>query len=146
MSEFNPYYETSEFKKSFQDLITVSERYYELSREKNVNFEAFAEHLYSEVGHYIYELLQNADDANATEVLFKLEQDSLEFCHNGTKYFTIENIKAICTYGGDGKQREVESIGRFGVGFKSTSRITETPQIRSSQFAFQINHQFIVFE
>ena len=143
LSEFNPYYETSDFKKSFQELITVSERYYELSREKNVNFEAFAEHLYSEVGHYIYELLQNADDANATEVLFKLEQDSLEFCHNGTKYFTIENIKAICTYGGDGKQRDVESIGRFGVGFKSTSRITETPQIRSSQFAFQINHQVI---
>ena len=58
MSEFNPYYETSEFKKSFEELITVSEKYYELSREKNVNFEAFAEHLYSEVGHYIYELLQ----------------------------------------------------------------------------------------
>jgi hypothetical protein len=143
LSEFNPYYETSEFKNSFKELISISERYYEASRQKNANFEAFAEHLYSEVGHYIYELLQNADDANATEVLFKLDANSLEFCHNGTKYFTIENIAAICTYGGNDKSGEIESIGRFGVGFKSTSRITETPQIRSSQFAFQINHQVI---
>ena len=39
--------------------------------------------LYSDKVHFIYELLQNAEDARATEVQFVLNADRLEFEHNG---------------------------------------------------------------
>jgi hypothetical protein len=141
--EHNPYYETDEFKNSFSELVELSKTYFELGKRKRVNFEGLAESLYSEVGHYIYELLQNADDAHATEVKFRLNHDSLELEHNGSIFFTFENIEAICSYGADDKRDQLNSIGRFGIGFKSTSRITDKPEIRSNQFAFQIMNDVI---
>ena len=38
---------------------------------------------YSDQAHFIYELLQNADDALATTARFILEKDKLIFAHNG---------------------------------------------------------------
>jgi hypothetical protein len=46
---------------------------------------------YSEKAHFIYELIQNADDAKATRISFKLKEDGLEFIHNGTERFTLSN-------------------------------------------------------
>jgi hypothetical protein len=39
--------------------------------------------LYSDPSHFIYELLQNADDAGASEVIFNLTSESLKVTHNG---------------------------------------------------------------
>ena len=142
-SKVNPYYETEDFNNSFNELVELSKVHYETGIRKGQNLEGFAEDLYSEVGHYIYELLQNADDAHATNVEFRLLKDSLSFSHDGPNYFTFENIKAITTYGGGEKSKDSTKIGRFGIGFKATSRITENPQIRSNQFAFQILNQVI---
>jgi len=141
--EPNPYYDTEEFKESFNELVKESREYYESSVKKGINLDGLAEDLYSDVGHYVYELLQNADDAHATEVFFRLNKNSLEFSHNGPKFFKIENIRAITSYGANDKTTDPTKIGQFGIGFKSTSRITECPQIRSNQFAFQIIHQVI---
>ena len=44
---------------------------------------------YSEQAHFVYELLQNADDAGATEVRFVLSNNQLLFAHNGTRHFSI---------------------------------------------------------
>ena len=44
---------------------------------------------YAETAHFVYELLQNADDANASEVTIILQNDRLLFKHNGTKHFDI---------------------------------------------------------
>ena len=141
--EHNPYYDSEEFKESFTELVKDSKEYYASSLKKGVNLDGLAEDLYSDVGHYVYELLQNADDAHATEVSLRLNKDSLEFSHNGSKFFKIENIKAITSYGATDKSNDSTKIGQFGIGFKSTSRISENPQIRSHQFAFQINNQVI---
>jgi hypothetical protein len=142
-TQINPYYETPEFKESFIRLAKISREHYESGLEKGQNLEGLAEDLYSEVGHYIYELLQNAEDACATIVKFTLKNESLEFSHNGIKYFTFEDIKAITTHGGGTKSKDSTKIGRFGIGFKSTSRITERPLVQSNQFAFQIINQVI---
>lgn len=40
---------------------------------------------YSDQAHFIYELLQNADDAKATSARFELFKDKLIFAHNGTR-------------------------------------------------------------
>jgi len=46
---------------------------------------------YSDQAHFIYELLQNADDAKATKVRFILEPSRLIFVHNGTRHFSVSN-------------------------------------------------------
>ena len=44
---------------------------------------------YSDEAHFIYELLQNADDAGAEKAEFKLSREGLYFIHNGKTHFTI---------------------------------------------------------
>ena len=46
---------------------------------------------YSDQGHFIYELLQNADDARATNARFILEPNRLIFAHNGMRHFSVSN-------------------------------------------------------
>ena len=48
---------------------------------------------YSDQAHFVYELLQNADDANANSARFVLYNDRLIFAHNGTRRFSILNCE-----------------------------------------------------
>lgn len=41
---------------------------------------------YSDQAHFLYEIIQNADDARASHVRFILKDEDLVFIHNGT-YF-----------------------------------------------------------
>ena len=50
---------------------------------------------YSDRTHFIYELIQNAEDAGATYLTFNLYPDRLVLCHNG-KPFTEADIRGIC--------------------------------------------------
>ena len=77
--------------------------------------------LYPDNAHFIFELLQNAEDMNATDVRFRLYPDHLEFDHNGTKRdFNIGDIDAITSIGNNvQKKNDPTSIGKFGVGFKA---------------------------
>lgn len=109
---------------------------------------------YSEKAHFVYELLQNADDCNATEVHFELNQDGLRFWHNGSVHFsiispTLENdenytgpnghVNAILAIGNSAKEGETEfKIGKFGVGFKAVFQYTATPYIYDDNFSFYI--------
>ena len=46
---------------------------------------------YSDQAHFIYELLQNADDTKATKARFILEEGRLLFAHNGTRLFSVSD-------------------------------------------------------
>ena len=46
---------------------------------------------YSDQAHFIYELLQNADDVKATTAKFILETNGLYFVHSGSVRFTVSN-------------------------------------------------------
>src|SRR3954468_13652602 len=46
---------------------------------------------YSDQAHFIYELLQNADDAKATSASFGLTRDGLVFKHDGETRFSISD-------------------------------------------------------
>jgi len=111
---------------------------------------------YSEQAHFIYELLQNADDVKATKVSFILENDQLLFAHNGTIHFSISDpanekedmengklghINSITSIGGTNKFES--EIGKFGFGFKSVFLYTDTPRIYDPPFIFKIE-RFIV--
>lgn len=101
---------------------------------------------YAETAHFVYELLQNADDANATEVTIVLKADRLLFKHNGTKHFDITaeddekvgDINSITGIGNSSKENAQNKIGKFGVGFKAVFQYTKTPEIYDDTFKFKI--------
>ena len=94
-------------------------------------------HLYSERTHFIFELIQNAEDADATELTFELFEDRLEVRHDG-RPFTDEDVRRICGVGKSGKSEDLTKIGKFGIGFKSVYAYTKTPSIYSSDEHFRI--------
>ncbi len=94
--------------------------------------------LYPDNAHFIYELLQNAEDARATEVRFTLREDSAEFEHNGARLFSLEDVDSITSIGFSTKREDQTSIGKFGVGFKAVFAYTETPEVVSGEYHFRI--------
>lgn len=99
--------------------------------------------LYSDKVHFIYELLQNAEDTRATEVQFVLKPDRLEFEHNGDRLFKIKNVESITNIGSSTKVDDNRSIGKFGIGFKAVFAYTSTPEIESGNFHFRIHDMFV---
>ena len=94
--------------------------------------------LYPDNAHFIYELLQNAEDAKASEVQFVLNTDSIEFEHNGSQLFSISDVESITNIGKTTKKDDPTSIGKFGVGFKAVFAYTSTPEIKSGEYHFRI--------
>ncbi len=107
---------------------------------KNENFAGVKKVIvdnYSDDVHFVYELLQNADDVSATEISFELRKDRLLVTHNGTP-FSEKDLKAICSISKGTKAGDYTKIGRFGIGFKSVFVYTDSPQIYSGMYSFEI--------
>jgi hypothetical protein len=96
-------------------------------------------HLYSERTHFIFELIQNAEDAGATELSFELFDDRLEVSHDG-RPFTEDDVRGICGVGSSAKSGDLTKIGKFGIGFKSVYAYTRTPRIHSPGEHFRIEN------
>lgn len=90
----------------------------------------------SDTAHFVWELLQNAEDAKATSISFKLNKTELQIRHNGSKLFDKSNVEAICNIGGSNKDEN--QIGKIGIGFKSVYNYTDAPQIYSGKYTFKI--------
>lgn len=93
--------------------------------------------IYPDEAHFIYELLQNAEDAEATEVSFRIMDEMLIFKHNG-KQFTDADIDGITNIGASTKKDNYVQAGKFGIGFKSVYAFTETPSIYCDSINFKI--------
>lgn len=108
-----------------------------------------SEQLYSDRSHFVYELLQNAEDAlsrrfrqNSNEnasraVQFRLFSDRLEFRHFGVP-FNEEDVKGVSDVLKGTKKEDVSQIGKFGIGFKSVYAFTASPEIHSGDEHFVI--------
>ena len=94
-------------------------------------------HLYSERTHFIFELIQNAEDAGARELVFELFEDRLEVRHDG-RPFTEDDVRGVCGVGASSKSGDLTKIGTFGIGFKSVYAYTNSPRIHSSGEHFRI--------
>ena len=68
--------------------------------------------------HVLSELLQNANDAGATEAAVEIDDGEFIFSHNGED-FSEEQFASLCRFGFSNK-RTLHTIGFRGVGFKST--------------------------
>jgi hypothetical protein len=99
--------------------------------------------LYPENAHFIYELLQNAEDAKATTVHFRLSSASLEFEHDGEKQFQLSDVMSITSIGNSTKRDDPTSIGKFGIGFKAVFAYTHSPEVHSGDFHFCLREFFV---
>jgi hypothetical protein len=100
---------------------------------------------YADRTHFIFELLQNAEDAlkkrvgwngNRT-VRFNLTKEEIRFNHHG-KPFDEADVRGICGIGESTKG--LTEIGRFGIGFKSVYAFTDRPEVHSGEEDFAIEN------
>ncbi|AKB85358.1 sacsin N-terminal ATP-binding-like domain-containing protein [Methanococcoides methylutens] len=136
----------------------MNDTIYDLIRDENIGLYGTAVNeygptllteLYSEKTHFIYELLQNAEDAyerlgkkeskHPKSVHFELYPNRLEVRHNGIP-FDEEDIKGICRLARGTKRQDISQIGKFGIGFKSVYAYTKSPEVYSGDYCFCINN------
>jgi hypothetical protein len=87
---------------------------------------------------FIFELLQNADDAQAENVILTFKNDEFTCEHDGKKVFKESDAIGISRIGFSGKDESENSIGRFGLGFKSVFQYTDSVRIHSGEFNFSL--------
>lgn len=102
-----------------------------------------AAYRYDDRTHFIFELLQNAEDAlfrrghvqGPRTVRFDLSGDRLAVSHFG-KPFDESDVRSICEF--DESNKPAHLIGRHGIGFKSVYAFTDRPEIHSGDEDFVI--------
>ena len=136
--------QTEEFLAKFNEInMDRNELVRVLDKNNMSNILSVLTQIYPDQAHFVYELLQNAEDAEATKSTYFLNETGLIFQHNGKKKFTIENIEAITNVNNSTKVDDVNKIGKFGVGFKSVFAYCSKPVINSNDFTFEIERMFI---
>lgn len=116
-----------------------------LTREPQ-KYEALLAGHYSESNHFVYELLQNAEDERADRVVIEYYEDKLIFYHNGEP-FDQGDVRGVSSMIMGTKDRnDAQTIGRFGMGFKSVFKYTYQPEIYSDDEAFRIENYLLPVE
>ena len=123
-----------------------------LKSSSNNSIRTLADDLYNKHIHFIFELIQNAED-NTYEsentyppyVSFRLTKidptastgsDGALIIQNNETGFNSDNVDAICAVGATTKEKGQGYIGEKGIGFKSVFRITDNPHIFSNGYHF----------
>ncbi len=115
----------------------------------NNSIQALAHDLYSKETHFIFELIQNAEDNTYKKTepslcfrLVKADPTNTQnaagalIVQNNETGFTPENVDAICAVGKTTKSKIRGYIGEKGIGFKAVFRITTIPHIFSNGYQF----------
>lgn len=130
------------FDKSAFDQLRSNRMAYVDGLRRNKGFEAgiigLLTQLYPDNAHFIYELLQNAEDAKASHARFRLTKESLIFEHDGSRLFSARDVESITSIGDSTKADSPTEIGKFGVGFKAVFAYTQTPEVHSGDYHFRI--------
>ena len=130
---------------SLGELIEKRKNWVQISKENEFDFDSILSGLYNDPSHFIYEILQNAEDAYARAVRFELLNDRLDIHHDG-RDFNFKDIEGITGIGISTKKTDLTAIGKFGVGFKSVFAVTETPYISSGKYNIKIEDFVIPVE
>jgi hypothetical protein len=124
----------AEIAKKFSDYRDPEQR---STQARSVN--KLAIDIYSSSEHFVYELIQNADDASDSvdEACVQLcfVEEYLIVSHDGRK-FSDEDIKAVCGIGDSQKINSQKTTGYKGIGFKSVFSRSDWVYISSNGFSF----------
>ena len=120
----------------------------------NSAIQHLADGLYSKRPHFIFELIQNAEDnkyknqdkyqpyisfqLTKTDPTCTVDSDGALIIKNNEIGFRHDNVSAICAMGKTTKKKEQGYIGEKGIGFKSVFRVTDNPHILSNGYYFRL--------
>lgn len=122
-----------------------------LASDLHDSIEHLSEGLYSRNAHFIFELIQNAEDNTYTEteanasLCFELvktdptrtpSSNGAVIIRNNEIGFSPDNVNAICAVGKSTKSKTQGYIGEKGIGFKSVFKVTTNPHIFSNGYSF----------
>ena len=91
---------------------------------------------YSDKTHFVYELIQNADDNESECIELQLYENELIVWNDGDE-FLEEDVHSICSIGFSNK--DLTQIGTFGMGFKAVYAYTDSPEVYSGDERFRIS-------
>lgn len=140
----------------FEHIQRIRQDFYEgskrLKNSSHNSIRTLADDLYNKHTHFIFELIQNAEDNTYAElntyppfISFRLTKndptnspgsDGALIIQNNEVGFNIDNVDAICAVGETTKRKEQGYIGEKGIGFKSVFRVTDNPHIFSNSYYF----------
>ncbi len=100
----------------------------------------FYKQLYSDKTHFVYELIQNADDNKSRCLDLQLSKNDLLVWNDGCQ-FSEKDVRSICSIGSS--EKDLTQIGTFGIGFKAVYNYTDykdtnLPEIYSGDERFCI--------
>ncbi len=101
--------------------------------------------IYSESQRFIFELIQNADDAalsESNEIHFDFNSHSLIVSHKG-KFFDEADINGITNAGKGTKSADATKTGYKGIGFKSVFGKSNRVTIQSDGYCFRFDRGYI---
>ena len=112
------------------------------------SIETLADDLYAKDTHFIFELIQNAEDNSYNSEVIPFLHFTLKkllnsetivlLVENNENGFYEENVNSICKVGDSTKKKSAGFIGEKGIGFKSVFKITNCPSIFSNGFHFSL--------
>jgi HSP90 family molecular chaperone len=109
--------------------------------------------VFGEVNRFVFELLQNADDAQRpaaephAEVEFRLLDNYMIFKHNGL-HFSEDDAKGISRIGSrdSNKDKDSQKIGYKGIGFKSVFGSSDYVHIVSKNYSFCFDKNHVLWK
>ena len=121
--------------------------YIENNKEFRGEAARIGEEIHSEKAHFVFELIQNADDNDykksvEPKIKFIIKSNEL-IIQNNEKGFKEENVRKLCRIGGSTKIKKSGYIGEKGIGFKSVFMVSDEPHIYSNGFHFKFEYQLV---
>ena len=115
----------SDKKRFIEELSKEKSDYNHSSQAEDLanSLDTLSHDIYSESERFIYELIQNADDASddlirGVNVVIEFTDNFIIVSHTG-KEFAEDDIKSICGVGKSQKLEDPNNTGYKGIGFKS---------------------------
>ena len=117
----------------------------ESAQDQANSLESLSSDIYTDNTRFIYELLQNADDASSNngklDVLITLKDNYLTLSHQGEKFSEID-IESICSVGDGNKRSDENKTGFKGIGFKSVFSHSDYVIINTGNYCFKFDKNY----
>lgn len=114
----------------------------ESAQDQANSLESLSSDIYTDSKRFLYELLQNADDASCDsgklEVYIKIIDDFLCISHNGEPFSEVD-VESICSVGDGNKKEDDNKTGFKGIGFKSVFAHSYIVMIKTGEYSFRFD-------
>jgi hypothetical protein len=109
------------------------------------SLESLSSDIYTDRTRFVYELLQNSDDASSSlsglDVRILFLDDYMVFAHAGEPFSEID-LESICSIGDGNKRSDENKTGFKGIGFKSVFAHSDWVAIQTGPYTFRFDKDY----